>query len=262
MTEKNQQTGIVKQESQALAVPSYVENEQKGAESLGGKDVIIPRLKLIQSLSDEHVDNGIAEGNFVNAITKENYGTKIDIAVILATSGNIMFEPGKKGKDAKIISRKFKGDLIPPLAPELVLDPAAQAWTKEPIIDDKTKEVKGYRDVPPRAVLVYTYIVLVNGRDMLSFSLSKTGIKSAKQLNTMLKMKNIPTYASKFSIESVMTKSDAGPYYSVKITPAGYVDKDTYSELASRYESISTANLNIDMTDDAAPKASAAASEI
>lgn len=243
------ETAVVKKENTAVALPDYIENEQKGAESLGAKDVIIPRLKLVQGLSDEHVDSGIAEGNFVNAITKENYGTKINMAVILATKGLIMFEKGKKGKDAKIISRSFAGNMIPPLKPELVLDPKNQQWTEE-IIKDDDGVVTGKKPVPPRAITVYQYIVLVNGRDMLSFSLMKTGVKAAKQLNTLLKMKNIPTYSQNFTVESVLTKSDAGPYYGVKIDPAGYVAKELYIALAMKYEAMATSNIVTDFEDE------------
>lgn len=244
MTQNNQSDKLAKQnQNTALAMPDYIENESKGTETLGTKDITIPRLKLVQSLSDEHVDGGVAEGNFVNAITKENYGTKIDVNVILATSGLIMFEKGKKGKDAKIISRFFKGNMIPPLNPELVLDPKNQQWTKD---KDSGK------DVPPLAIQVYQYIILVNGKDMLSFSLMKTGIKAARHLNTLLKMRNIPSYAQAFKLESVLEKSPSGPYYGVKIAPNGFTEKELYIELASKYEAISTANIVTDVADDTA----------
>lgn len=242
MTDKNDK--IQKQNETSLAIPDYIEKENKGTESLGSKDVIIPRLKIIQALSDEKVDLNIPEGNFVNGITKESFGTKIDIVIIMATSGWLMFEG--KGRQAKVVSRKFKGDIFPALNEKLVLDPKNQAW------DNAT-------NTPPKANLVYTYIVIVNGRDMLSFSLMKTGLKAAKNLNTMLKMKNCPSYAQRFTAETVLTKNEKGAYYLPKFTPAGFVTKEEYETLASKFETLSTSSLNVDFENGESDDESAAA---
>ena len=72
---------LAKKESTEFAtVPDYLKDEN---ENLGGElanpseDMLVPRIKLVQGLTEEHTSLKIPEGHWVNSITKEDYGEEI-----------------------------------------------------------------------------------------------------------------------------------------------------------------------------------------
>ena len=208
-------------------LPDYIKNESIGVENISTQDVLTPRLKLIQASSIERRELNIPEGHFLNSISKEDYGNKVTFIPILTTSGYLIFEG--EGIDAKVIARKFKGDIIPPLNEEMI--------TKEKIswhIDAKGNNVK------PEAILTYVYIGLVNERDLVSWSLSSSAIKVAKQFNSLLLLKNCPIYAQTFQITSKLTKGSGGEFYIPQISPAGFVEKELYLKLEEQYNKLKT----------------------
>jgi len=217
-------TAVVKRESTQVApsdAPDYVEGGQKGLDAIGQKDINIPRLKIVQSMSVEK-KSGIKEGHYTNSALVNDYGTEVEFTPLFMTSGWLIFEG--KGKSAKCIARKFDGDVIPPLNADL-LDAESKKWNG---------------NEPPKATQIYTYWGVVNGVDLVSFSLMKSAFKIGRKLNTLLKLKNCPAYAQTFKLGTQFVESDKGDYYIPTVEPAGWTPKPLYVKLAKQYEALST----------------------
>ena len=221
---------LAKKESTELAtVPDYLKDEN---ENLGGElanpseDMLVPRIKLVQGLTEEHTSLKIPEGHWVNSITKEDYGEEIMFNPLLMVPGHLMFEG--VGREAKLIARKFAGDIIPPLEEHLIND-ETKSWGK-----DGTK---------PKAQKCFCYIGMVNG-EAVTITLSSTAIKVAKNLNTLLHRpakdgKRKPYFAYYVKLGSVQETSDKGVFYLPTAELAGFVPPDVYSFMRLEYEKIS-----------------------
>jgi len=67
----------------ATAAPSYIKNTGRGNEDVEAQHLTIPRIKLLQKMSDEvdrHHANYVAgakDGDFMNSLTKEIYGDSL-----------------------------------------------------------------------------------------------------------------------------------------------------------------------------------------
>ena len=245
------ETAMVKHEGGEIALPKYLEEDggAAGTEALTSDDVLIPRLKLVQGLSGEHTQDGIKEGHFANSITKEDYGDELTFTPLIVVPGYLMFEG--KGRDAKLIARKFTGDIIPPLNEKLLTDDV-KAWKT----DKKTGEA-----IKPDAAKCYVYIGFVNGEDLVSWTLSNTAVKVAKQFNSMLKRKSIPAFAYKIKVSSKMDSSESGDYYAPTVTLDGYVDEKTFHRYKLAYERFSTKQIQVKFEDETAMETGSAQRE-
>lgn len=215
MGKETKETAVVKSNSQALAVPDFIKNATVGGSSLDTEDMVIPRLKIIQKLDPVFESDPALGGCFYNNLTGESYGKEVEVVVLVATSGILLF--GKKGTpdEGKILARKFKGSIFPSLNPEKITDDMIQ-WTKG---ED------GEPDEKPEANKVFTYILIANGKDMLQFSAMGTGLKPGKKLNTLLGKGAL--HVKKFRLST--TWVDAGPqkkYYTFEVAPAGMMTAD------------------------------------
>ena len=227
-------TAVVKAPSRSVKIgdaPDYVEHGQKGLDNVKQNDINIPRLKIVQSLSDEK-KAGVPEGNYTNSALKNDYGDSVEFIPLFMASGWLIFEG--KGKSAKVVARKFDGDVIPPLNAHLI-DADATKWNG---------------NEAPTATQVYTYWGMVNGSDLVSFSLMKSAFKVGRQINTILKLKNSPAYAQVLKMGTKFVESDKGDFYVPTVEPAGWTPKALYLELAKQYEALATKTFAPEIIDD------------
>lgn len=92
---------ITKEETELVAQrPMGFEDEEAG-------DMIIPRVKVIQTLSPERKDGEAEEGDIINSLTKDKYNGKMFVPVF-KFNNNIEWKPRSEGGGIKCIARDGK----------------------------------------------------------------------------------------------------------------------------------------------------------
>jgi len=234
-----EETAVAKKEETGLqATPDYIEKGPKGTESLSAEHISIPRLKLVQGLTAEHIEEKIPEGHYVNSITKEDYGDRVIFTPIIVTIMRLYFEG--EGRDAKLRCRSTDG-----------ISPTAEEPLSE--ICSSCEKSSWKKDKPPECMLIYNYIGIVNGKTILSLSLTRAASKVAKLFNTLLAAEESPIYAKAYEIKSKLENAKKGAYYVPNITPTGWTPKDQYLYCAKKYEVFSKQILKVDFDEE--PKA-------
>lgn len=98
---ENKKTELMEQQQAALAestdVPMGFEDDEAG-------DVIIPRVKVIQTLSPERKDKIAEEGDIINSLTKERLNGKIFIPVF-KFNNNILWRDRSEGGGIQCMAR-------------------------------------------------------------------------------------------------------------------------------------------------------------
>ena len=234
-------TAVATRETPGL--PAFLQGQTgptRGAEGIGSNDVRPPRLTLCQSMtpqrkrSDPNYIAGLDEGMLFNNITQEIYPAPLNFTVLkfLGKRG-IEFAPADQG-----------GGVVDFDVP--INDARMQFTTDE----ETQKRVK------PIATLFYDYLVILiheDGRkEIAALSLKGTQIKVAIQLNTLMKMTPVDTFAVLYTLGVVEQKKDAYSFYNVKIERAkvdgkpAFVDEETYRFADAAFAQFAGKNVVID----------------
>jgi len=202
----------------ATSTPTYVRvGDHRGTEHIQREDLQMPRLGLAQGLSPEIMPGdpkyieGLAIGKMFNNLTKEIYGNgPLDFCVVRADPPRgIEFFPLEQGGGIK--------DFNVPLS-----DPRLQF---------------GPNGEKPVATKFYDFVImLLPTQELIALSFKVTGIKVAKQLNALIKMRNAPLFAGKYKLSSVMTKNKSGTFAIFQVANAEWVDELTYHRAEAIYE--------------------------
>lgn len=99
-----QETALAAKEATALSVP---QEAPLGFEDEDSGDMIIPRVKVIQTLSPERKDKIAVEGDILNSLTKEKLNGKVFIPVF-KFNNNIWWKDRSEGGGIRCIARDGK----------------------------------------------------------------------------------------------------------------------------------------------------------
>jgi hypothetical protein len=210
----------------ALAVserPTFVEDSRQGAEHIEQSDMQIPRLVLAQKMSyevdeaDERYIEGLKVGDMFNGVTKEIYGSGAFKFVILRAD---------KPRFVEFIPRAEGGGVKDPNVP--ADDPRTQ-W--------------GKNGEKPTATKFYDFYILrfpLEGdpiEKLLALSFKSTGIKVAKNLNSLIRLRNAPVYAGVYELGVADAQNSKGKFKIFTVKNAGWVqDKELYQQLKNLSE--------------------------
>ena len=216
--------------------PDWLPKVAEGTEHIEQKDIKIPRLCIAQGLSDQIKRNdpsyieGLVVGDLFNDLTGEIYrGLPLSFYIVRADPPRfIEFIPRAQGGGVKDLN-------VPPNDPRTL-------WT--------TNEA-GERQ-KPIATMFYDYVILLGPqKEMLALSLKSSGIKIAKQLNGLIKMRNAPLWAGRYTVDVKDETSPNGPFpnYVIKALPgaAGFVqNQEEAAYLKQVFDNIRGKELVID----------------
>jgi hypothetical protein len=210
--------GLMVQNAQQLAAL----RKETGIDDLGQQDIILPRMRLIQPTTPNKVGK---PGEFSNNVTGLA-SPVIEAVIIHIAKGRVMW-PEKYQADQDPLCAS--DDSIIPRDGcteygERCADCPMALWSK-----DKKGE-----DVPPACSMVYNYLCIdPEGKMPFALSLMRTSARTAKQLNTLLKMYG-PTHVYAFTSEAVSNKS--GEFFEWRVTDGGPVeDLPAYIDLVHQY---------------------------
>ncbi len=242
MTEK----ALEKKPLGAVSLPEFLHDyANTGLDHIQREDLQLPRLALAQGLSPqlnkkkpEYID-GLSLGDVFNSETGEVLGTgPWDIAIIRADSPRYV----------EFIPRDDGGGVRDPNVPA---DDPRTEFTVDPETGDR---------VNPLATKFYDFLaIFLHNREMIALSFKNTGLRVARHLNTLMKMrkvkidndtKTLPIFMGKYRLEAIMQQNAKGDFANFKIDNAGLVeDEEILRFLAEQYEAVKEKNLVIDRDD-------------
>lgn len=229
-------TEIEKAAAQALEQrPSYVPESTEGTEHITRQDIKLPRLVLAQSVSPQVLEGnaalipGLKPGDFFNDLTQQIYGrVTLEFCIIR----------GDKPKYMEFTPREQGGGVIDANVP--ANDPRT-LWTTGP--DGKP--------VKPRATKIYDYVlVLLPSMEMLAFSLSSSGLKTATALNGLIAFRKAPIYMGKYSVTASVKAGPKGQYFAHVIKNAGWIPEAIMPAVKDMFERIKDQTLDIARDED------------
>lgn len=237
---------LAKKAESKIAVPDYiVKGDTRGTEHITQEDLQIPRIALAQGLSpqlnetDPKYIEGLKMGEMFNNITGENYHKgPIDFTVVRADKPRgVEFFPLDEGGGVK--------DLNVPL--------------NDPRMDFGPDGKK------PQATKFYDFVILmIPSLEPIALSFKGTGLKVAKTLNALMKMRNAPSFAVRYSLTSAIQTNNKGTFgiyvvkystqedeFSTKVGDKLFVSDDVYKYAESMYENIKDKELIVERESDA-----------
>lgn len=250
----NEEMAVVKQETQALATSS---NVPMGFEDEEAGDMIIPRVKVIQTLSPERKDKIADEGDIINSLTKEKYNGKVFIPVF-KFNNNIDWKDRADGGGIRCIARDGKvGEEI-----DGSRKLCAQCRRCE---FDNTKQG---RDAAPKCTKYINFFGFFAGERMpIILSFAKTNFNEGKKLYSLAKVTMQNMWNHGYTLDNKKMAKNGNEWYIMVVNPAGPTSNEDRAFAATLYQGYRTTiqQVAMDLEDasvnEAAPKVDTDATE-
>lgn len=234
------------EEEKALAEQQTELAQQQGA-PLGfddddANDLIIPRIKVIQTLSPERKDKLAEEGDIINSLTRDRLNGKVFIPVF-KFNNNIEWKPRNEGggiicqaRDAKVGEKS---------------DGTRQLCASCKRCEfDNTKQ--GKEAAPKCTKYINFFGFFVGEKWPIILSFAKTNYGEGKKLYSLAKvtMQNMWNYGYVLT-EKLMSKN-GNEWYNIVTSPAGATDSENREFALNMFKTFRGQDLNIHQDDDAA----------
>lgn len=222
-------------------------NVPMGFEDEDSDDIIIPRVKVVQTLSPERKDKIAEEGDIINSLTKERLNGKVFIPVF-KFNNNVWWKPRSEGGGIQCIARD--GKVGTRSNDETVMCAACRKCEF-----DNSKQGK---DALPTCTKYINFFGFFEGERMpIILSFSKTSYNEGKKLYSLAKvsMQNMWNFGYTLT-EKLMAKGGNEWYVPVMTAngPTSNEDREFALNLYRAYRN-DLQNLAYDL-DDNAPEAS------
>lgn len=221
--------------------PDYLSGvaANSGLTGLDANDFVVPRVKLLQSVSEEVDTFDDAEaGQFWLNVMDTPLGDELEF-IICANKKRVLLLP-PMGDARGILARSDDGiHWSPPngkwdVKLKGVRNPVT--WeTKATVRESGLLEFGSSNpedpDSNPAATLFYEYLVYLPKFPELSpclLSLARSQAKKAKDLNGKVEMRKAPMQAQKFQAKTVKETSSEGDYYNYQFVSSGWASQDQF----------------------------------
>jgi len=239
---------VTKVEEDQSALPAYLQGyTDNSSDNFDSSDVVIPRIKLLQGLSEElETHDDAKSGRFWHTGLDMDLGEEIRFVVADRRKKYLLIAPIQDGQgilaraeDAKTWDRtgewsiKIKGVKQPvtwKIEDTDVLKSGLTGWGTS---------IPGDDDSPPAATLFYDYLVFLPDYPDLGpavISLARSQIKKAKKgLNDKIQLHKTngrPMQALIFSAKSVEEVADGQTFKNWSFTGSGFVQDEAFFKVA------------------------------
>lgn len=204
---------IMKKETDELAVqngmPMGFEDEEAG-------DVIIPRVKVIQTLSPERKDKIAEEGDIINSLTKEKLNGKVFIPVF-KFNNNVWWRERSEGGGIKCMARDGRiGSMS---------DGTTMMCTQCRRCEfDNSKQ--GKESLPTCTKYINFFGFFAGERMPIILSFSKTCYNEGKKLYSLAKVTMQNMWNFGYKLDEKMLAKGGNEWYVPVMTAAGPTDED------------------------------------
>ena len=209
--------------------PDWLQKGSAGSEDVGVKDMILPRIDVLQALSpqikksDPAYIQGAEQGILYNTVTGELYGSSVEFVPVMFRKEFILWKLRKAGGG---FFGAFKTEAEANAAHCAVADPSCY------------EVVESHQH--------FVILLTGSGHRQAVFSMTKSKLKASRTLNTMVQMAEVDRFAKAYKATAIEAKSEKGEFWNVRMSPLGYVSKELYAQGKELYDLIKAGLADVD----------------
>lgn len=229
----------------------------RGMEGLGAGDYEMPRVKLIQGISEEiSLYNGVKAGDFFHTLAEESLGSELAITCLHISKRYVLWRPRWDG--GGILARADDAEHWQPANAEFEVSTDKSKknkvkWITKPTVAESGLAEWGSFDPDdpnsqPAATLCYVIVVYLHDFPDLSpvaLLLQRTAIRGTRKLLGKLKVSGAPIYGLRFTMTSFDDNSSAGDFKNYRFTADGYVDEEQFEQFEQMHVGFSRTGVNV-----------------
>lgn len=234
MTKKSESTAVATLVSGVQEqMPDWLKKGNAGSEDVGARDMILPRVDVLQALSpqikksDPNYINGAEQGQIFNTVTGEIYGSSVTFIPVLFRKEWVVWKLRKAG-----------GGFCGAFQTEVE---AENFRCSMPSADDH-EAVESHQH--------FVILLTDNGPQEAVFSLTKSKLKVSRALNTLIQIAGVDRFAKAYRLDAIETESAKGEFWSYKAHPVGFVSKELYERGQALYGMIKAGAADVDRSHD------------
>ncbi len=227
MSESEEKALEVKKPSALTTVPEYLKEfkgDKSGTEHITKDDMKMPRLTIAQKMSHQLDDQkskyieGLKFLQVFNDLTEEVYSVPLRFTIVRADAPRaIEFRPMDEGGG--------------------VID------MNVPINDARTK---WHGKEKPAATVFYDfYLMLEDTLEIVALSLKTTNLKTAKRLNSLMKLRFGPPYTQLYELDVKREENDKGAYGIYTVINAGPVSEELLAMSTQAFHSLEDQTIDL-----------------
>jgi hypothetical protein len=188
----------------------------------------MPRLAILQAMSEMVADGKGKMGDIANSLTKENYGAEVDFIPLFLFKTRVQFEAGK--------------GLVMMSRDNLTVTFAKEGFEKYVGMD--VEEVPGANWVgktPPSFHEVFNFPALIVGKENefpVCLTMMRSAAKAARDFISMARTANEDFFARIYKIRTKIEKGEKGTYAVPTIELVGRCSDDQYKIALAQYRSV------------------------
>jgi hypothetical protein len=229
---------VAKAVESALAVsderPDWMQEGNRGSESVGVDDLTIPRIAMIQDLSPqrkadkpEYIE-GAKEGMIFNTVSGQLYGSDVKVVPCFFRKEWVIWKDRKQGGG-------FRGAFS---------TEAAAAAAIGQLEDGDQCEVM---DTAQHFVI----IVSESGAEEAVISMSRSQMKVSRKLNTLVRMAGGDRFSGIYEFKVVSDQNAQGQdYYNWGVKRLGFPSQEVFHKAERLWEAVSSGEKDVDRSPD------------
>lgn len=212
-------------------MPEWLQKGNAGSEDVTAKDMILPRVDVLQALSpqikksDPNYIDGAEQGMIFNTVTGELYGSSINFVPILFRKEFVVWKLRKHGGGFCGAFHTME---------------EADAFRASLQAPDEHESVESHQH--------FAILLTEHGPEEAVFSMTKSKLKVSRALNTLIQIAGVDRFAKAYRLDAIETSSDKGDFWSFKAHPVGFVSKELYERGQGLYEMIKAGQADVDRT--------------
>jgi hypothetical protein len=210
-------------------MPEWLQKGNAGSEDVGTKDMILPRVDVLQALSpqikksDAAFIPGAEQGQIFNTVTGELYGSSVTFIPVLFRKEWVCWKLKSAG-----------GGFCGAFQTEL----EAQTFRQNLPNPDDHEAVETHQH--------FAMLLTDHGPEEAVFSMSKSKLKVSRALNTLIQIAGVDRFAKAYRLDAIETSSDKGDFWSYKAHPVGFAGKELYERGKNLYDMIKAGAAGVD----------------
>lgn len=230
MSKKPETTAMATQISGVQeSMPDWLKKGNAGSEDVTAKDMVLPRVDVIQALSpqikksDPAFIPGAEQGKLFNTVTGEIYGDSVTFIPVMFRKEYVVWKLRKAGGG---FCGAFKSEAEANEAVVSMVNPADY------------EAVESHQH--------FAILLTEHGPEEAVFSMTKSKLKVSRALNTLVQIAGVDRFAKAYRLDAVEATSDKGDFWSLKAHPAGFVSQDLYKRGQDLYDMIKEGAADVD----------------
>lgn len=204
-----------------------------GFENFTQEDMLIPRLRLLQALSQAVSDGIGAAGQFQDSLTEEVLGDNVEIVLLGMRNGAAYFEPGQ-GLVCKSVDgiSSIRGDSCK----DCPFGQYHREWR-----DDKAPKCSSTKEF----LCVTKDTVAGKSSRPIAVSFMRSSFPIGKKLITMARLTGEDIFANSYVIKSKKEKNDKGVFYKMDVSKGAHLTQEELVKANHWYEVMNNMKVSV-----------------